>query len=143
MVNDRFNLCKRSLAWMRYLLRKLGYTKDEIGFNFNTRLVLNKYGLPINFIVMDGSVADCDEIVHLIKNIDIKLLFVTQIRFCLILRTYEKKHNTTHSTKMQSHLPARYFLHVITIYLKTQIIDIQIHFYFFQSLKFVDLCCYL
>ena len=31
--------------------------------------------MPINFIVTDGSHADCKETIHLIKNINAKLVF--------------------------------------------------------------------
>ena len=75
MVNDRFNLCKISLAFMRCSWRESSYIKYESGINSKIHLVVNKYGMPINFIVTDGSHADCKETIHLIKNINAKLVF--------------------------------------------------------------------
>ena len=34
------------------------------------------YGMPVNFIVTDRSRADCKDAIHLIKNINAKLVFV-------------------------------------------------------------------
>ena len=38
--------------------------------------MVNEHSMPINFIVTDGSHADCKETIHLIKNINAKLVFL-------------------------------------------------------------------
>ena len=38
-------------------------------------MLVNKYDMPINFVVTDGSYANCKEAFHLIKNINAKLVF--------------------------------------------------------------------
>ena len=38
--------------------------------NLIIHLVVNKCGMPINFIVTDGSHSDCKKAIHLIENID-------------------------------------------------------------------------
>ena len=55
--------------------KKSSYIKDKIELDPKTHLVINKYGMPINFIVTDGSHADCKETIHLIKNINAKFVF--------------------------------------------------------------------
>ena len=76
MVNDRFNLCKRSPAFMQGSQRESNYIKDKRGLNSKIHLVINEYGMLINFIVTDELCADYKEAIHLIKNIDAKLVFV-------------------------------------------------------------------
>ena len=83
MVNYRFNLCKRASAFIRCLRRESSYIKDKRGLNSKIYLVVNKYGMPINFIVADGLCANCKETINLIKNINAKLVFAD--------RTYDKK----------------------------------------------------
>ena len=65
MVNDRFNLCKRSSAFMRCLRRKSNHIKNKRGINSKIHLVVNEYGIPINFIVTDESCADCKGAIYL------------------------------------------------------------------------------
>ena len=78
MVNDRFNLCKISLAFMRCSWRESSYIKYKRGINSKIHLVVNKYGMPINFIVTARSSTDCKEAIHLIKNINAKLVFANR-----------------------------------------------------------------
>ena len=39
--------------------------------NPKIHLVVNEYGMPINFIVTDRSLTDCKKAIHLIKNINV------------------------------------------------------------------------
>ena len=55
--------------------KKSSYIKDKIELDPKTHLVINKYGMPINFIVTDGSRTDRKKVIHLIKNINAKLVF--------------------------------------------------------------------
>ena len=75
MLNDRFNLCKRSSAFMWCSRRELNHIKEKRELNSKIYLVVNEYDMPINFIVTDELCADCKEAIHLIKNIDAKLVF--------------------------------------------------------------------
>ena len=75
MVNDRFNLYKRSSAFMRCSRSESSYIKEKKGTNLKIHLVVNEYGMPINFIVTYGSCSDCIEAIHLIKKIKAKLVF--------------------------------------------------------------------
>ena len=75
MVNDRFNLCKRSLIFMWFSRRGLNHIKNKRGLNLKIHLVVNEYVMPINFIVTDGSRTDRKKVIHLIKNINAKLVF--------------------------------------------------------------------
>ena len=75
MVNDRFNLCKRSLTFMLCSLRESRYTRDERDLSSKIHLIVNEYCTLINFIVTDGSCSDCKEVIHLAKNINAKLVF--------------------------------------------------------------------
>ena len=75
MVNDRFNLCKRLSAFVQCSRMESSYIKDKMGLNSTIHLVVNEYGVPINFIVTNGSCADCKEAIYLIKNINAKLIF--------------------------------------------------------------------
>ena len=86
MANDKLNLCKRSSAFMRCSRRKSSHIKDKRRPNSKIHLVVNEYGMPINFIVTDRSYADCKEAIHLIKNINAKLVFADRTyRFYIIL----------------------------------------------------------
>ena len=75
MINDRLNLCKRSLAFVWYSRMESNYIKNARWLNSKIHLVVNKYGMPINFIVANGACADCKEAIYLIKNINAKLVF--------------------------------------------------------------------
>ena len=75
MVNDRFSLCKSLSAFTQCLRKKSSHIKDKRGLNSKIHLVADEYGMPINFIVTNGSCADCKEAIHLIKNINAKLVF--------------------------------------------------------------------
>ena len=75
MVNDRFNLCKRLSAFMRCSRMESSHTKNKRGLNSKIHLVVNEYCMPINFIVTNRLCADCKEAIHLIKNINAKLVF--------------------------------------------------------------------
>ena len=66
---------KSSSVFMLCSQKKSSYIKDKIELDPKTHLVVNKYGMPINFIVTDGSHADCKETIRLIKNINAKLVF--------------------------------------------------------------------
>ena len=66
---------KSSSVFMLCSQKKSSYIKDKTELDLKTHLVVNKYGMPINFIVTDGSHADCKETIHLIKNINAKLVF--------------------------------------------------------------------
>ena len=48
---------------------------DKMGLNSKINLVVNEYGMPINFIVTNRLCTDCKEAIHLIKNINAKLVF--------------------------------------------------------------------
>ena len=39
------------------------------------KIFINEYGVSINFIFTNGPLADCQEAIHLIKNINAKLVF--------------------------------------------------------------------
>ena len=73
---DRFNLCKRLLAFVWYSRMESSYIKNERGVNSKIHLMVNEYGMQINFIVMDRSPANCKEAIHSIKNINAKLVFL-------------------------------------------------------------------
>ena len=60
---------------MRCSRRELNHIKEKRVLNSKIYLVVNEYDMPINFIVTDELCADCKEAIHLIKNIDAKLVF--------------------------------------------------------------------
>ena len=72
MVNDRFNLCKRSSPFIQCLRRELNHIRDNRDLNSKIHLAVNEYGL---LIVNDGSCAYCKKAIHFIDNIDAKLVF--------------------------------------------------------------------
>ena len=37
--------------------------------------MVNEYGMPMNFIVTGGACTDCESAIHLIKNVNAKLVF--------------------------------------------------------------------
>ena len=75
MVNDKFNLCKSLSASMRCSQKGLNHIKEKRGFNSKIYLVVNEYGMRINFIVINGSCVDCKEATHLNENINKELVF--------------------------------------------------------------------
>ena len=75
MVNYRFNLCKRASAFIRCLRRESSYIKDKRGLNSKIHLAVNERGMPVKFIVTEGTRADCKEAINLLKNLDAKLVF--------------------------------------------------------------------
>ena len=79
MVNDRFNLCKRSSAFMRCSRMGSNHIKNKRGINSKIHLVVNEYGIPINFIVTNGLHTNCKEAILLIENIDTKLMLEDRI----------------------------------------------------------------
>lgn len=72
MVNNRFNLCKKSLAFMWYSRRKLSRIRDKRGCDSKIHLVVNGY---ILLLPVDHG-ADYKEAMLLIDNIDAKLILV-------------------------------------------------------------------
>ena len=49
-------------------------SKTKRGLNLKIHLVVNKYCMPINFIVTGGSFINCKKAIRLIKNINTKLV---------------------------------------------------------------------
>ena len=94
MVNDRFNVCKSSSVFTQYPRRESSYIEDKRGLNSKIHLAVNEYGMPINFIVTDGSCANCREAIHLTKNINTKLVFVDLAYDINKLLSYLNKQNT-------------------------------------------------
>ena len=74
MINDRLNLYKKSSAFKRCSRRESSHIKDKMA-NSKVHLFVNGYSMPINFIVTDGSRTDRKKVIHLIKNINAKLIF--------------------------------------------------------------------
>ena len=70
MVNDRCKLYKKLSIFILRSRRKSGNINGEMRLNLIIHLVVNKCGMPINFIVTDGSHSDCKKAIHLIENID-------------------------------------------------------------------------
>lgn len=77
MVNDKFDLCKRSATFKLYLRKKSTHIKDKRELNAKIYLVANEYWRTMNFIVNDRSRANCKEVVILIviESINSKLTF--------------------------------------------------------------------
>ena len=95
MVNDRFNLCKSSSAFMQCQRRESNHIKDKRGLNSKIHLVVNEYVTPINFIVIDRLYADCKGAIHLIKNISAKLVFENRAYGTNEILYYLNKQNMT------------------------------------------------
>ena len=75
MVNDRFNLCKRSSAFRRWSQRNSSHIKDKMRLNLKICLIANGCCMQMNFIVTNGPRADCKWAIHFIDDIDTKLVF--------------------------------------------------------------------
>jgi len=58
-------------------------------------LVVNEYGVPVNFMVTYGSCVDCKEATHLINNIDAKLVFPNHAYSTNDISYYLNKQNMT------------------------------------------------
>ena len=79
---DRFNLCKRLSAFIRWSWRELSYIKDKRGINLKIHkihLFANEYSMPINLIVTNGTRSDWKKTTHLIENTDAKLLLAAHV----------------------------------------------------------------
>ena len=74
MISDRFNLCKRSSVLNWCLWRRSSHIKKKRKSNFKIYLVINEYGMQVNFIITNGSFINCKEAFRLIKNIKAKLV---------------------------------------------------------------------
>ena len=75
MANDRLELCESASACSWGSWRKSGYIKDKRGLNSEIHLTVNERGMPVKFIVTEGTHADCKEAINLLKNLDAKLVF--------------------------------------------------------------------
>ena len=75
MANDRLELCESAWAYSWGSRRKSSYIKDKRGLNSKIHLAINERGLPVKFIVTEGTRADCKEAINLLKNLDAKLVF--------------------------------------------------------------------
>ena len=75
MANDSLELCESTSSCNWVSRRKPLYIKDKRGLNSKIHLAVNECGMPVKFIVTEGTHADCKEAINLIKNIDAKLLF--------------------------------------------------------------------
>ena len=78
---------------MRCSQRESSHIKDKRWINSKIHLVVNEYGTPINFIVTDGSCANCKEAIHLTKNINTKLVFAALAYDINKLLSYLNKQN--------------------------------------------------
>ena len=75
MANDRLELCESTSACSWGSRRESSYIKDKRGLNSKIHLAVNERGMPVKFIVTEGTRADCKEAINLLKNLDARLLF--------------------------------------------------------------------
>ena len=64
-----------------------------MGLNSKIHLVVNEYGIPINFTVLNGSCDDCEKAIYLIKNIDSELIFAAHVYDTNKFSSYFNKQN--------------------------------------------------
>ena len=76
MANDRLELCESTSACSWSSWRKSVHIKDKRGLNLKIHLAVNECGMPIKFVVTDGTHPDYKEAINLIKNINVKLFLV-------------------------------------------------------------------
>ena len=75
MANGRLELCESASACSWGSRWKSGYIKDKMRLNSKIHLAVDEHGMPVKFIVTEGTRADCKGAINLIKNIDAKLVF--------------------------------------------------------------------
>ena len=74
--NRKFiNACESTSACSWGSRQKSCYIKDKRELNSKIHLAVNERGMPVKFIVTEGTRADCKEAINLLKNLDAKLLF--------------------------------------------------------------------
>ena len=56
-------------------------------------LVVNEYGMQMNFIIANGPRADCKEAMHSIENIDAKLVFTNRAHYTNEILSYLNQQN--------------------------------------------------
>ena len=75
MANNRLELCESTSTCGWGSRHKLSHTKNKREPNSKIHLAVNERGMPVKFIVTEGTRADCKEAINLLKNLDVKLLF--------------------------------------------------------------------
>ena len=94
MANDRLELCKSTSACSWGSRQKSCYIKDKRELNSKIHLAVNERGLPVKFIVTEGTRANCKEAINLLKNLDAKLLFADRAYDTNEVLAYIAKRNT-------------------------------------------------
>ena len=87
--NDRLELCENTwdLRW------KSSCIKNKRELNLKIYLAINGYGMPVKFIVTDGTRADCKKTINLLKNLGAKLVFADRAYDTNEILSYIAKRN--------------------------------------------------
>ena len=68
-------------------------SKTKGGLNSKIHLAVNERGMPVKFIVTEGTRADCKEAINLLKNLDARLLFADRAYDTNEILSYIAKRN--------------------------------------------------